>query len=976
MSGDGSDTSSLTDVLQRQQSRLRSMLSLRKTRTPERARRRDIEHRSQSTSPTPSAELSQIEDRLRKLEDLRAFEREVAMRRRKSAAHAAQVETDEQRARYGEWDAYHSEEEAWDHISDVLSLSRVGARDPQKLESFCGTGWRLRARIHVTRAMSSHLAFVVLREHGVTMQAVLTEQGTGVTEHMMHWVMRLPSESLVMVRGTLEKPHDVITGCDVSHLELQLTHVHLVSSIEDKLPFTVYAAERAVSSHLEEHEDMEENALPERSSSSTHSDSAKSTAHAQHQPVITQRTRLSNRIIDLRTPTMQAVVQIPSIICREFRAYLDQHEFTEIHTPKLQGGASESGASVFDVAYFGRSAFLAQSPQLYKQMCIAADMRRVFEIGPVFRAENSNTPRHLTEYTGLDIEMEVNHYYDALSLIDGMLKHIFSVLQDRYAPLLQTIRRHYPSSDLQWLERTLVLPFSEGVRMLREDGYREEDGSEPNPLEDLHTRAEIRLGEIVKREYGTDYYILDKFPASARPFYTLPDKDDDRYTNSFDIFVRGQEICTGGQRIHDIKMLEANIKRLHIDASSLEDYLQGFRLGAPPHAGCGIGLERLVMLYLNLDDIRLASLFYRDPRSFAVKRKQDLRYPEASTNPPPWLQPNRADTEDDFNEDGSVQPHALQPLELLIANYGDSSNTSWLDERFDVWRDMSTGAAVGYSRGRNHVFLVGNPLCDASQYQITIDRFLTFCHEELRLKPMWLMVSEAVETILGSRYGWCTLTCTDDQRIPDVRKNPAKQDHEIARKLRHANKVGVSIQQFAYHETVPEDVQRECDDAIQAWMSNRKGMQVHLTSVDPWVDQEHRQYFLARDGNNKLCCLVVLAQLSITHGVQVKWAISFPDAPNGAIETTILHALDMVGTGSATFGTAAAPKVVAVHGLSGLAFKVLSRVYNSVSESTHLLNKGDFREKLGTMRDPTYICYPKGGMSMLAVRELMHFFRD
>ena len=164
--------------------------------------------------------------------------------------------------------------------------------------------------------------------------------------------------------------------------------------------------------------------VPE-SSASVHSDSQKSLTQSSHMPVITQRTRLSNRLIDLRTPTMQAVILIPSIICHEFRQYLSKHEFIEIHTPKLQGGASESGASVFDVAYFGRSAFLAQSPQLYKQMCIAADMRRVFEIGPVFRAENSNTARHLTEYTGLDLEMEINHYYDAMSLIDGMLKHIF-----------------------------------------------------------------------------------------------------------------------------------------------------------------------------------------------------------------------------------------------------------------------------------------------------------------------------------------------------------------------------------------------------------------------------------------------------------------------------------------------------------------------------------------------------------------------
>ena len=995
MSADGSESSSLTDALYRGQNRFLSALNLRKPRSPEPSRqpgeqaqplnqgrgaRSDIEHRSTSGSPTPSqatsitsSQSSVAEERLRKLEDQRAFERMVNMRRRVSAANAALIESPEQKSRYGEWDAYHVETNEWQHLSDVLAMSKMAEQDPSRLTMCYGTEWRFRARIHVIRNMSSHLAFVVLREHGVTMQAVLSEHGTNITSHMMHWVMRLSSESLVFVQGTLQKPREVITGCDIAHLELHLTHVHLVSGISEKMPFTVYAAERALSSHLEEHQDLDEDESLDHSSSVLSDADRQSQRSTSHVPVITQRTRLSNRLVDLRTPTMQAVVMIPSVICREFRQYLSQHEFIEIHTPKLQGGASESGASVFDVAYFGRSAFLAQSPQLYKQMCIAADMRRVFEIGPVFRAENSNTARHLTEYTGLDLEMEINHYYDAMSLIDRMLKHIFTVLRDKYGHVTQFIRRHYPSTELQWLEQTLVLPFWEGVRLLKEDGYREEDGSEPSPFEDLATRGEIRLGEIVKRLYGTDYYILDKFPRNARPFYTLPDQNDERYTNSFDIFLRGQEICTGGQRIHHAQMLEDNISRLHMDASSLEDYLEGFRLGAPPHAGCGLGLERLVMLYLNLDDIRLASLFYRDPKSFPTKPPQTLRYLEGSTNPPPWLQAASSSGSDSRTEPGEKQ---LQPLGLLIANYGDSTNTSWLDDRITVWRDQDTGAAIGYWHQRHYVLIIGNPLCDMSQYNRVIERFLEFVERELRAKPIWLMVSEVVESILGSRFGWCTLTCTDDQRIPDVRKNPAKHDHEIERKIRHADKVGVSIQSFAYHEIVPEDVRAECDEKIKEWSASRRGTQVHLTDVRPWVDQEHRQYFFARDSDKKLCCLVVLAQLAPIHGAQVKWALNFPNAPNGAIEMTILHALDTLGSGSVTFGTAASPKVKAVHGLSGLAFKILSRVYNSVSERTHLLSKGDFRDKLGTVRDPTYICYPKGGMSMLAVREVLNFFRD
>ena len=148
-----------------------------------------------------------------------------------------------------------------------------------------------------------------------------------------------------------------------------------------------------------------------------------------------QRVRLNNRIVDLRTAPSQSIFRIQSGICNLFRTYLDAQGFIEIHTPKLQGGATESGASVFELNYFGRPAFLAQSPQLAKQMCMAADFERVYEIGPVFRAEDSNTPRHLTEYTGMDLEMALEeHYHEALDIIDGMFKSLWQGIYDRYQP--------------------------------------------------------------------------------------------------------------------------------------------------------------------------------------------------------------------------------------------------------------------------------------------------------------------------------------------------------------------------------------------------------------------------------------------------------------------------------------------------------------------------------------------------------------
>lgn len=226
-------------------------------------------------------------------------------------------------------------------------------------------------------------------------------------------------------------------------------------------------------------------------------------------------------------------------------------------------------------------------------MAVASDFERVYEIGAVFRAENSNTHRHLTEYTGLDIEMAIEeHYHEALEVLDATLRNIFSGLYTRYRREIDIIKHQFPHEDLVWLEKTPVIAFADAVQFLADSGWLDEDGNPPSPEEDLSTRDEIRLGELIKEKYQTDYYILDQFPKSARPFYTMPSPTDSRYTNSFDIFVRGQEIVSGGQRIHEPRMLEDSMQKVGIDPSAMEEYMEGFRWGAPPHAGAGVGLEK------------------------------------------------------------------------------------------------------------------------------------------------------------------------------------------------------------------------------------------------------------------------------------------------------------------------------------------------------------------------------------------------
>ena len=852
--------------------------------------------------------------------------------RKKQDELLAQQEPAEIQRRYGDIPLVQSKERFFEqriHLGYV-STDRIGEEVA------------LRARIHTVRKMSANLAFIVFRHELGTLQGVLAQKDGAITTHMVQWAERVPIGSIVVVKGLLQKPKEEVKGATIHDVELLIDEFHVIARRPEAVPFTVYEDE--ISKEKENTVD----------------------AHTSH---ITDRARLNNRILDLRTVPSKAIFRIQSGVCNLFRSYLDSQGFVEIHTPKLQGGATESGASVFQLDYFGRPAFLAQSPQLAKQMAISADFEKVYEIGPVFRAENSNTHRHLTEYTGLDIEMAIEeHYHEALETIDATLKSIYKGIYERYRPEVEAVKRHFPHDDLVWLEETPRIPFKEGVQMLADSGWVDENGNLPSPYEDLHTRDEIRLGELVKEKYHTDYYILDKFPASARPFYTMPDPDDPKTTNSFDLFLRGQEILSGGQRIHDFHMLERQMKALGVDPSSMEDYMAGFRYAAPPHAGAGIGLERIVMLILQLGNIRFASLFYRDPKSFPPKPPApQLRHIEASTLNPPW---------------GESTPHAekqLQPLEDLIANYGDSSNTSWTDDRFNIWRHMETGAAVSWVPVHSHAILPGDPLCDPSQYTKVATAFLKWLKKEHHnLKPIWILVGHEMEEVLGTKFGWKTFTCAADERI-DPAHNPAEQDHDVARKVRHAEKEGIKIREFGEGEAIPDDLRSECDKRIQDWQANRKGKQIHISEINPWRDMKHRRYFFALDSTSKIQALVILAQLAPRHGYQVKFSLDFPGAPSGTIEHAILHAVQVAkdsGTKTLTFGGAATPELHPVHHLKGVKVKMLQRTYKTIAAEFKLTQKSDFRQKLGGVDDPIYVCYPPRGMGPSGGRAVVQFFEN
>eukprot|EP00908_Phaeocystis_cordata_P000971 Transcript_11050.p1 GENE.Transcript_11050~~Transcript_11050.p1 ORF type:complete len:602 (+),score=274.84 Transcript_11050:115-1806(+) len=445
----------------------------------------------------------------------------------------------------------------------------------------------VRGRLFRLRAKGNQ-CFLVVRSGGFfTVQACFfkDKETPRQSKEMLSWLSELTAESIIDVRGELVSAQ--VQSCSQGNVELAIREVRLVSASLPQLPFELEDASR--------------------------SEEEVTASEATERPFarIGQELRLNNRWVDLRVPANLAIMRCQSQVCTLFREALLAEGFVEIHTPKLIAGESEGGAGVFRTDYFGQSACLAQSPQLYKQMAIASDMGRVFEVAPVFRAENSNTRRHLCEFVGLDLEMEfAQHYNEVIGVLHTMFVHLFTGLEERCADELAAIRTQYPDGrdPPRFSEKPTVVHWEQAMEMLREAG------EEAPGLDDLNTQQERTLGRLVAEQLGTDFYFLDRFPSAVRPFYTMPCPDDARYSNSYDVFLRGEEICSGAQRVHDPAMLEKAIAAKGLPLEPLQAYIDSMRYGMPPHGGGGIGLERLVFLYLNLDNVRKASMFPRDPR--------------------------------------------------------------------------------------------------------------------------------------------------------------------------------------------------------------------------------------------------------------------------------------------------------------------------------------------------------------------------
>jgi nondiscriminating aspartyl-tRNA synthetase len=306
--------------------------------------------------------------------------------------------------------------------------------------------------------------------------------------------------------------------------------------------------------------------------------------------------RLDARVMDLRRSTSRAIFRIRHEILRATRDFLIAEGFTEIQTPRLIGSATEGGSALFSLDYFGQKAYLAQSPQLYKEQ-LTSVFEKVFEIGPFFRAEESRTRRHISEFTSLDIECAFMNQKGVLEILERLVHEVYKLLVDRCSKDLETLNVSLKVPSLPFKRLT----YDQVIERLSREGVEVKWG------EDIPTAADKKLGEL----YDGFYYVTD-WPSAIKPFYIAPREDDAKYSDSFDMMYGSLELASGGTRVHQYSVLLARLKEQGLDPEGFKDHLAVFRMGLPPHAGWAVGLDRVVMLVTGAENIRECIFYPRD----------------------------------------------------------------------------------------------------------------------------------------------------------------------------------------------------------------------------------------------------------------------------------------------------------------------------------------------------------------------------
>lgn len=417
-------------------------------------------------------------------------------------------------------------------------------------EEYAGREVAVRGAVHAVRDMGD-IKFVVIRRREGILQAVCDGDVPGFPAE------GLRDETRVKVRGTLRLEERAPHG-----LELKVSRMEILSVPAAPMPIAV--SKWKMNASLEAKLDM--------------------------------------RPLTLRNLRERAKFKIQEAVVRSFRDFLTAQGFTEIHSPKIGAKGAEGGANIFKLDYFHRPAVLAQSPQFYKQIMVGV-FDRVYEVGPVFRAEKHNTKRHLNEYTGLDFEMGyIDGFEDIMAMETGFLQAMAGLLRREYRPELELLSVEFPKVD-----KIPQVTFDRAKALVSETYHRQMR----NPF-DLEPEEEALIGKYFKDTCGADFVFVTHYPSKKRPFYAMDDPADPRYTLSFDLLFRGMEVTTGGQRIHDYAMLMEKIERRGMTGEGMEQYLSAFKHGMPPHGGLGIGLERLTMQLIGEENVREVSLFPRD----------------------------------------------------------------------------------------------------------------------------------------------------------------------------------------------------------------------------------------------------------------------------------------------------------------------------------------------------------------------------
>lgn len=400
-----------------------------------------------------------------------------------------------------------------------------------------------------------NMQFLVLRDETGLAQLILPKQDP--PSELNEAISALTPESAVTIAGLVVADERVKLG----GLEIQLASLTVDSSAEPELPVTP------------------ESALDKR---------------------------IDWRYLDLRRPDRRLIFEVQSTVEHAMREHWRKQGFLEIHTPKLMGSASESGAELFKVDYFERTAYLAQSPQFYKQMAMAGGFGKVFEIGPVFRANPSFTSRHDTEFTSVDVEIAwIDSHEDVMAFEEAWLAHVLSTVAREHGEQIAA------AFGVELSAPTVPFPritLADAKALLKKHGH-----DAPGPDHDLDPPSERALSAIVAEQSGSEFVFVTDYPTSVRPFYHMRHQDKPTLTKSFDLLWRGIELTTGAQREHRYEQLLSQAREKGVEVEPIQYYLDFFRYGAPPHGGFGFGLTRLLMQMLGQDNVREVTFLYRGP---------------------------------------------------------------------------------------------------------------------------------------------------------------------------------------------------------------------------------------------------------------------------------------------------------------------------------------------------------------------------